>query len=328
MNMQNQQRDFFVSYNSRDRQWGEWIAWQLENAGYSVFIQAWDFRPGGNFVLDMHKASQSKRTIAVLSEDYLKAPFPQSEWAAAFVQDPTGEHGTLLPVRVRECEPTGLLKAIGYIDLIGLDEAEAQRRLLQGAKQQRNKPDASPLFPSLGQTVPEVELTSAMRNPLLPEHPPYPQNLPPTTKVVKVFYAGSSSPADEELRKQIEAQLGLLREMGLISEWHSGKLIAGTEWAVETRKHWQESQVILLLVSADFISSSYKVAREAVERHNANTAVTIPIILRPVDWDGAVFSKLQVLPDKDNHKPITSWNNREEALLNVAQGIRKAIERL
>lgn len=46
-------KDFFISYTGNDRPWAEWIAWVLEEAGYSVVIQAWDFRPGGNFVLDM-----------------------------------------------------------------------------------------------------------------------------------------------------------------------------------------------------------------------------------------------------------------------------------
>lgn len=320
MNKQNEQRDFFISYNSRDRQWAEWIAWKLEEAGYSVFIQAWDFPPGGNFVLGMQRAaSQSKRTIAVLSEYYLDARFTQPEWAAAFVQDPTGERGILLPVRVRKCEPPGILKATVYIDLVELNEAEAQKRLLESVKQGRKKPDISPPFPSPDQTMP-------IHNPLLPANPPYPQNLPPTTKAVKVFYVCSQSPKDEDLRKQIEAQLGLLREMGLISEWHDGKLIPGREWAVEIRKHWEEAQVILLLISADLISSNYKVAKDAVERYDAKTAEVIPILLRPVDWEGAVFSKLRVLPE--NKQPITSWANREEALLNVAKGIRKAIEQL
>ena len=45
----NTQKDFFISYTSTDRPWAEWIAWQLEHEGFSVVIQAWDFRPGGNF---------------------------------------------------------------------------------------------------------------------------------------------------------------------------------------------------------------------------------------------------------------------------------------
>lgn len=61
-------KDFFVSYNKADRAWAEWIAWQLEEARYTVIVQAWDFRPGGNFVLDMHRAAkETERTILVLS---------------------------------------------------------------------------------------------------------------------------------------------------------------------------------------------------------------------------------------------------------------------
>ena len=84
-------KDFFVSYNKTDQQWAEWIAWVLEDAGYSLVIQAWDFRPGHNFVLEMQKAArETERTLAVLSEDYLNAEFTQPEWAAAFARDPQG----------------------------------------------------------------------------------------------------------------------------------------------------------------------------------------------------------------------------------------------
>src|SRR5437773_1701159 len=103
--------DFFISYNQADRTWAEWIAWRLEEAGYSTVIQAWDFKSGANFLLDMHRAvSQADRTIAVLSPDYLGALYTQPEWAAAMAADPTGEKGLLLLVRVRECELTGLLR--------------------------------------------------------------------------------------------------------------------------------------------------------------------------------------------------------------------------
>ena len=96
--------DFFISYNRADAAWAEWIAWQLEAADYTTVIQAWDFRPGGNFALQMQKAAaQAERTIAVLSPDFLASSFTQPEWAAAFAQDPTGAKGLLLPVRVREC---------------------------------------------------------------------------------------------------------------------------------------------------------------------------------------------------------------------------------
>src|SRR6266436_4980277 len=89
---QDSSKDFFVSYNKADRAWAEWIAWQLEAEGYTTVLQAWDFLPGTNFVLDMDKASQqASRTIALLSPDYLASEFTQPEWAAAFVLDPTSQ---------------------------------------------------------------------------------------------------------------------------------------------------------------------------------------------------------------------------------------------
>jgi len=142
--------DFFISYNRADRAWAEWIAWQLEAAGYSTVLQAWDFVPGSNFVLEMDKAAQqAKRTIAVLSPSSLAAPFPQPEWGSAFADDPTGAERKLLPMRVAECDPPGLLGQIVHIDLVGLDEQQARERLLDGTRE-RLKPSEPPVFPGTG----------------------------------------------------------------------------------------------------------------------------------------------------------------------------------
>ena len=141
-------KDFFVCYNKADRRWAEWIAWHLEEAGYQVTIQAWDFRPGANFVLEMQRAAtEAARTVAVLSPDYLAARFTQPEWAAAFAQDPTGEKGTLLPVRVRDCDLAGLLPQIIYVDLVGQEETVAKDALLAGVQRGRAKPTTAPGFP-------------------------------------------------------------------------------------------------------------------------------------------------------------------------------------
>src|SRR4029077_4503467 len=92
--------DFFISYASLDAAWAEWVGWVLEEAGASVVLQAWDFRPGSNFVLEMqHAAVSAERTIAILSPDYLKSQFAGPEWAAAFAQDPEGMKRSLIPVR-------------------------------------------------------------------------------------------------------------------------------------------------------------------------------------------------------------------------------------
>jgi hypothetical protein len=140
--------DFFISYTGTDERWAEWIAWTLEAANFTVIIQKWDFKAGSNFVLNMHHATGCKRTIAVLSPDYLtKSSYGAPEWAAAFANDPEGSKRTLVPVRVAQCKPEGLLKAVVYIDLVGKVEAEARRALLDGLDQRRAKPSSKPDFP-------------------------------------------------------------------------------------------------------------------------------------------------------------------------------------
>lgn len=151
-------KDFFISYNQADRRWAEWIAWQLEDFGYSTVLQAWDFRPGSNFALEMHMAAQeAERTIAVLSPAYLQSPFTLSEWAAAFASDSASRQGKLIPVRVRNCDPTGILKQIVYIDLVDVSPDQAKNALLSGVERGRGKPRSAPAFP--GAVLPPEEAT-------------------------------------------------------------------------------------------------------------------------------------------------------------------------
>ncbi len=142
-------RDFFVSYNKADKQWAEWIAAVLEDAGYSVLIQSWDIRPGSNFIVEMQKGSAStERTIIVLSEAYLNAEYTPSEWAAAFAKDPQGIKRLLIPIRVGMCKPEGLLGQIVYVDLVDLAEEDARIAVL-GAFSSRAKPEQPPVYPGL-----------------------------------------------------------------------------------------------------------------------------------------------------------------------------------
>jgi tetratricopeptide (TPR) repeat protein len=141
-------KDFFVSYTGADVAWAEWIAQTLEDAGYQTVIQAWDFRPGQDWLYQMHQATQqAARTIAVLSPAYLGSAFGEAEWRVAFANDPTGDQGLLLPVRVVEVTPPGLLRSRTYVDLVGLDEAAAAARLLAGVGRGRTKPVGRVPFP-------------------------------------------------------------------------------------------------------------------------------------------------------------------------------------
>jgi len=144
---------------------------------------------------------------------------------------------------------------------------------------------------------------------------------------IQIFY--SYSHKDEALRDQLEKHLSILRRGGLIQAWHDRRIGVGREWEKEISEHLDTAQIILLLISADFLASEYCYGLElqrAMQRHEAGEALVIPIILRPVDWKGAPFSKLQALPT--NAKPVTTWSNRDKAFLDIARGIRAAVEGL
>jgi len=100
--------DFFISYTSADRAWAEWIAWQLEAEGYKVVVQAWDFTAGRDWVHEMQEAtSHADRVVAVLSSAYLASAHGEAEWRVFYADDPTGERGLLLPVRVDKVDRRG-----------------------------------------------------------------------------------------------------------------------------------------------------------------------------------------------------------------------------
>jgi ATP-dependent Clp protease ATP-binding subunit ClpA len=147
------------------------------------------------------------------------------------------------------------------------------------------------------------------------------------TKPIQLFY--SYSHKDERHRKQLETHLSTLRRQGLIREWHDRKILPGHEWDGAIDNSWESSRVVLLLISPDFVASDYcyeRELRQALDNHEQGRARVIPVIVRPTDWTGTPFSKLQALPE--NAKPVTTWANRDMAWLNVTKGIRKAIEEL
>ena len=306
-------KDFFISYNKADRQWAEWIAWQLEKAGFSVFIQAWDFRPGTNFVLEMERAARASRgTIAVISPDYMAALYTQSEWASAFAADPTGEKRTLIPVRVRDCELHGLAASIVYIDLVGRDKKAALQSLLDGVAEKRAKPESAPAFP--GEPSPE---------PSFPHGPP----TPPKAQKIELYFMYSS--ADQRLRDELALHLRVLERAGVVNKSSDRCIDSEQDWTDDIDIGLERANLILPLVSAHFLSSDYCFGSEmkrALEMHAAGDARVIPIILRPVDWQESPIGAMQALPRDE--VPIASWPSRDEAFSSVANGIRLACQEL
>lgn len=144
---------------------------------------------------------------------------------------------------------------------------------------------------------------------------------------LELFY--SYSHRDEGLRDELETHLAMLKNEGIIQGWHDRRINAGQEWDGEIDEHLNSARVILLLASPNFLASRYCYdieVKRAMERHEAGEARVIPVILRPSEWERAPFSKLQALPT--GAVPITRWPDRDEAFLNVAQGIRLAVEGL
>lgn len=145
--------------------------------------------------------------------------------------------------------------------------------------------------------------------------------------MASVFF--SYSHKDEALRDELESHLALLKNQGLIDAWYDRRIVAGDEVDDTIFSKLETADIILLLVSSDFISSPYCYSREmmrAMARHEAGEARVIPVILRHCVWQGAPFGKLLAAP-RDG-KPVTSWPDRDEALADVARQVAKAVEAL
>ena len=139
----------------------------------------------------------------------------------------------------------------------------------------------------------------------------------------------SYSHKDEELRDQLEVQLAMLKRQGLVDVWHDRRLLPGEHLDWTINEELDRAGIILLLVSPDFLVSDYcyKIEKgRALERHREGTARLISVILRPCDWTHTELREFLVTP-KDG-RPVTQWPDRDEAFLNVAQSIRRAIEEI
>jgi DNA-binding response OmpR family regulator len=150
---------------------------------------------------------------------------------------------------------------------------------------------------------------------------------PAESRALKVFF--SYSHKDERLRDRLDAHLSTLRHMGIIHSWHDRKITAGTHVDQAIDAQLEKADLILLLISADFLASDYcyrKEMQQALARHGTKEARVIPIILRPVDWEGSPFAHLMAVPA--DGKPITSFTNRDLGYLSAAKEIRRAAEDL
>ena len=138
-------------------------------------------------------------------------------------------------------------------------------------------------------------------------------------------YAPQDAPLEQELK---EHQRPLQRE-GWIELWPDRDMSVATGWEQQSSKHLQTAQIILLLVSIDYLNSDYCrdiEMKQALERHQRREVRLLPILLRPCFWDSSPLGKLQVLPR--NGQPVTTWSHREAAWLDVVQTLRRVVDQL
>src|SRR5260370_14732927 len=144
---------------------------------------------------------------------------------------------------------------------------------------------------------------------------------------IKLFYCYAHK--DKPIRDELEKHLSWLKRRYQLTNWHDREILPGEEWEQAIDMHLDTANLILLLISSDFMASDYcfsKEMRRALERHREGTCRVIPIILRPTYWEDAPFSSIQLLPT--NAKPITSRPNPDEAFQDVVTEISRTIKDL
>ena len=140
--------DFFISHAGRDTGWAEWLAWQLQQAGYRVELDVWDWAPGEDFVARMSAAlERADRLLAVCTEAYFASGFGGAELRAAFAGSAAAQ-GQIVPVLVEPVTLPPRYASLIHLDLTGLDEGAAVARLQ--ARLAGGRPTSAPPFPRPG----------------------------------------------------------------------------------------------------------------------------------------------------------------------------------
>jgi TolA-binding protein len=262
----NKQYRLLISYSKSDQQWAEWVAWQLEEDRYSTILQAWDFRPGSNALVEMHEAiKNASHVIAILSPSYLETIDSHPECTTAFKED------TLLPVKVRACETTGIFASIIHVDLVGLNEFAAREMLFQGLQSGRVKPIKAPIFPYEAEEKDkkkntrfreneekerEKEKEKERRKNLLsrkPDFPGSPWTLPPRS----LFFTGR-----EEILEELHKRLTSDKTVALVQAYAINGLggIGKTQTAMEYAYRYRDDYHTILWAqaeSSDILAASF-----------------------------------------------------------------------
>ena len=154
---------------------------------------------------------------------------------------------------------------------------------------------------------------------------------PDTPRSPGVLVFISYAHVDDALRAGLRTHLSTLEHEGLVQAWDDRQILGGDDWADEIDARLNRADVILLLVTADFINSQYCYGKElarALERHDDpnDRAIVIPVILRPCNWENTLFAKLQALPP--GARPMSEWKTTDDYYTAVTHGLRQRLRQL
>src|SRR3954464_1432270 len=145
-------------------------------------------------------------------------------------------------------------------------------------------------------------------------------------KPVVIYY--SCAQEDYELFKKLDKLLNGLRRQGLIHTFHHRSIMPGEQKEVVIASYLEQSQMILLLLSPDYLAEDryYAELERAIQREKAGECRVLPVLLRPTPWRETVAGYLQPLPTAE--RSVTGWANLDEALANVYEGIYREVKHI
>jgi hypothetical protein len=265
--MDSYQFDFFISYASPDRAWAEWIAWQLQETGATVWLDSWEVAPGQNLVRAIADAvERSHSVIAVISPESLESRrHTTEEWFSFLVGGPEKR---VVPVVVAPTDVPALLRPISQIRVYGLSEAEARSVLLSSlALSRAEQPSIDPIFP--GTTGRKFDPDSFAR--------------PAKGRDKKRVFI-SYSHKDTDWLERLLVVLKPLQRDGIIQLWSDKDIKPGQDWRSEISSALDLAGIAIPLISSDFLASDFIVNEELPKLFQAaeHEGTTImPLILRP-----------------------------------------------
>ena len=147
---------------------------------------------------------------------------------------------------------------------------------------------------------------------------------PAKTQPVEILF--SYTRADEELRQRLESHLAALKRKKRIICWHNRYIRAGLNWKSQINAHLETADIIVFLISPDFLDSDYcndVEVKYALERSAQGLTCIVPVILRRADWKDEALAEFQALPS--DARPVVEWPDIDVALYNVARGLKEIV---